>query len=269
MMLRRLIKSALNGLGLYSVLSRIMFRYRILPRYEEPEALRRQRRDFYRQLIRPGMLCFDVGANIGNRTAIFLALGARVIAIEPQPKCADFLQKRFGSAITLLRKGLGAELGRAEMYIPESSTIASISESWIESVRQSRFENYHWNESLSIELSTLDLLISQYGLPDFCKIDVEGYEFPVLQGLSQPIPCLSFEYTLPEQSHELRSCLLRLQSLSPEYQCNYSIAETMAFALPQWIPISDMLQLISTSAFAGTGGGDIYLSLGSSVKHKV
>jgi 16S rRNA A1518/A1519 N6-dimethyltransferase RsmA/KsgA/DIM1 with predicted DNA glycosylase/AP lyase activity len=56
---------------------------------------RRRRQNFYRQLIAPGDLCFDVGANIGDYTDTFLALGARVIAVEPQPSCADELRSRF------------------------------------------------------------------------------------------------------------------------------------------------------------------------------
>ncbi|MFH1940944.1 MAG: hypothetical protein ABIL68_02475 [bacterium] len=51
---------------------------------------------FYRRFFRPGELCFDVGANRGNRTAILSDLGARVIYIEPQPSCVRELRKRFG-----------------------------------------------------------------------------------------------------------------------------------------------------------------------------
>ncbi|MBU2026286.1 MAG: FkbM family methyltransferase, partial [Proteobacteria bacterium] len=51
---------------------------------------------FYRRFFRPGELCFDVGANRGNRTAILADLGARVICIEPQPSCVRELRKRFG-----------------------------------------------------------------------------------------------------------------------------------------------------------------------------
>ena len=45
---------------------------------------RRRELDLYRQFIRKGDLCIDVGANIGDKTDLFLRLGASVIAIEPQ-----------------------------------------------------------------------------------------------------------------------------------------------------------------------------------------
>jgi 16S rRNA A1518/A1519 N6-dimethyltransferase RsmA/KsgA/DIM1 with predicted DNA glycosylase/AP lyase activity len=57
---------------------------------------RRKMCTFYRQFIKPNDLVFDVGANIGNYTAIFLALGARVLAIEPQAECMAQLRARFG-----------------------------------------------------------------------------------------------------------------------------------------------------------------------------
>ena len=37
-------------------------------------------------------------------------------------------------------------------------------------------------------------MISRFGAPDFCKINVEGLELEVLRGLSRPVPALSFEY---------------------------------------------------------------------------
>ncbi len=51
---------------------------------------------FYRAFIKPGMLCFDIGPHLGNRTSVWLQLGARVVAAEPQPVCIQYLQKKFG-----------------------------------------------------------------------------------------------------------------------------------------------------------------------------
>jgi FkbM family methyltransferase len=45
-------------------------------------------RALYRQFVRPGELCFDIGAYIGTKTEILLSLGARVVAVEPQPDLA-------------------------------------------------------------------------------------------------------------------------------------------------------------------------------------
>jgi hypothetical protein len=51
---------------------------------------------FYSQFIRSNSLCFDVGANAGSRTGIFLAQGAKVVAVEPQDQCVNNMKQRFG-----------------------------------------------------------------------------------------------------------------------------------------------------------------------------
>jgi hypothetical protein len=50
---------------------------------------------FYRQFIRPGDLCFDIGANVGHKTEMFLSLGARVISVEPQPQLIEEIGRVF------------------------------------------------------------------------------------------------------------------------------------------------------------------------------
>jgi hypothetical protein len=53
-------------------------------RAKREKKLLRKRLTFYRNFIRNGDLCFDIGANIGTRTEAFLELGAKVVAVEPQ-----------------------------------------------------------------------------------------------------------------------------------------------------------------------------------------
>ncbi len=42
----------------------------------------------YTRFLRAGDLAFDIGAHVGDRTGSFRRLGARVVALEPQPLCA-------------------------------------------------------------------------------------------------------------------------------------------------------------------------------------
>ena len=49
-----------------------------------------KRFNFYSGFINKGNICFDIGANYGNRTEVFLKLGSEVIAVEPQPQQAKF-----------------------------------------------------------------------------------------------------------------------------------------------------------------------------------
>ena len=98
--MKKLVVSIFKVIGLYAFA--INMENKIITLFSKTE-----RRKFYEQFIHPGDLCFDVGANIGNRTVIFLELGAKVIAIEPQKECYEKLTKRCGDKIELVKKGVG------------------------------------------------------------------------------------------------------------------------------------------------------------------
>ncbi len=212
---------------------------------------------FYKQFIDPGNLCFDVGANIGNRTEAFLALGAKVVAVEPQSECARMMSLRFRNRINLVQKALGANEAEGTIYISETSEISSLSKDWIDSVSKSRFQNSEWKKSETVPVTTLDQLISENGVPKFCKIDVEGYEEHVLKGLTHPIPYISLEYTIPERLDQCFSCLDQLSKLGA-FECNYTVGENMGFEFPGWVSQSTLrnriLEIAPQALF-----GDIYI----------
>jgi len=51
----------------------------------------------YNQIIKENDLVYDVGANIGKKTAMLLSCGAKVIAIEPQPLCINKLKSKYNN----------------------------------------------------------------------------------------------------------------------------------------------------------------------------
>jgi FkbM family methyltransferase len=211
----------------------------------------------YRQFINKDDLVFDVGANIGNRAKFFNDLGARVVCVEPQEKCVAILKEKFKNnpAITIVPKGLSDKVGTITLYTSdESSVIATMSEKWKD---EGRFAgNTNWNNSKIVELSTLDILISEFGLPKFCKIDVEGFEKNVLSGLSNKIPFISFEFTM-EFLNDAIDCLTILQK-NGAIKVNYSVGETMLFANPDFMPMEDCIAQIKASN-DNLLWGDIYV----------
>ncbi|MET0394281.1 MAG: FkbM family methyltransferase, partial [Chitinophagaceae bacterium] len=168
-----------------------------------------------------------------------------------------------GNRITLVPEGLGDKVEEKTMFISGSSTISSLSEEWIESVRHSRFSGHEWNNTETIRINTLDNLIAEYGLPFFCKIDVEGYELQVLKGLSQPIPIMSLEYTVPEQTSRLAECIDTCYRLDPGYEYNYTVGEQLSFQLASFVTYETFARLIHGQPFQQSGFGDIYVKLRS------
>jgi FkbM family methyltransferase len=213
---------------------------------------------FYKTFVKPGDLIFDIGANIGNRIAIFLEIGAKVVAVEPQPYCNNILKKKFSDKIMLEQVCLGESVYETEMYISNESTLSTLSKKFIERTGSTRFVNNNWDTKISVQVNTLDNLIHKYGKPKFCKIDVEGFEEEVLKGLTISIPALSFEYCVPEMNDNLLNCIKQLNRINNTGKFNYSVQETMELALPFWVDYTTMLKIVAEDSFAKTLFGDIY-----------
>ncbi len=216
--------------------------------------------DFYRQYVDSGDLCFDIGANIGNRTKIFLALEARVVAVEPQRDCASLIKAAYGKdpKLVIVNKAVGPIHGRAELVISDASPLASLSREWIRAVQNSgRFSDYSWNRTRWVDVITLDELIAEHGIPRFIKIDVEGYEYEVIKGLTQPVNALSLEFT-PEFLDQTRMCIQYLKSLGP-IELNYSFNESMELGLDRWTDADGVMNILNGFRRDTTIFGDVYV----------
>lgn len=132
-----------------SILKNYIFRSK-----EEMEMVKR-RVSFYSTFIKKGDLCFDVGANIGNRVEPLLKLKARVVAVEPQEKCCQVLNYKFGSKIIIVNSGLGEQEGVAPFFISSSHTLSSFSGEWVSKVR-GRFKEDNWDKVQEVKVTTLD-----------------------------------------------------------------------------------------------------------------
>ncbi len=209
---------------------------------------------FYRSFISPNQLCFDIGANEGNRTALFLQLGARVIAIEPSLPHIEKLTQRFLNTpmLTLVQAGVGSELGEQVFYIcNEYADCSTFSTEFMNTYGP--YSKLSWQTQQITKMVTIEALCETYGVPHFCKIDVEGYEYEVLKGARRMPQYLAFEFNRL-LLHQSQDCLLLLQQYKNPV-CNYIIYEHPHFVLPQWIPlalfITQLLELIPEKILTG------------------
>jgi FkbM family methyltransferase len=225
---------------------------------------------FYGQFVRPGSLCFDIGAHVGNRARSFARLGARVVVLEPQPDLARFLRFLFrrDPRVLVRAEAVAASPGRVTLLVsPRTPTVTTGSPGFIAATaRVPSFAWVRWDERVEVPATTLDALIADHGRPDFVKIDVEGMEHEVLAGLSQPLPALSFEF-VPSALESALMSLDRLAALGP-YRFNVSLGESLRLALPDWIDAATMGAWLRARPLEGDSG-DVYARLAGGQEQEV
>jgi FkbM family methyltransferase len=170
----------------------------------------------YRRFVTSGDLVFDIGAHVGDRIAAFRRLGARVVALEPQPALARTLRLLYGRdrAVTIEAAAVGRAAGTVELRInPDNPTISTVSDAFIDAARDAEgWQGQRWTRAVRVPVTTLDDLIARYGMPRFIKIDVEGFEAEALTGLTHPVAALSFEFTTIQRD-VAQACIARCASL--------------------------------------------------------
>jgi FkbM family methyltransferase len=216
----------------------------------------------YARFLKPGDLGFDIGAHVGDRIGSFRRLGARVVAVEPQPLCTQVIRSIYAgdAGVTLLEAVCGDRIGTVTFNINSTNpTISTVSTDFIRAADGApNWEGEVWDKTIKVPCTTLDALIAEHGLPAFTKIDVEGFESAVLAGLSRPLVAMSFEFTTIQRNVAMK-CLDRLTSLAP-YRFDVALGNSYTFIFNQWISKAEMAAYIEGLPHAANAG-DVYCVL--------
>jgi len=132
-------------------------------------------------------LVFDIGANIGQTVAKFVGVNSKVIAVEPQKNLTS--NKRFKGVHVIKHMCVSNKIGEETFYVCGHHSTSSCRKDW-----KIHRPNEKWTKT-TVQTTTLDALIEEFGKPKYIKIDVEGYEDKVLDGLSHKIDLISFEFS--------------------------------------------------------------------------
>jgi FkbM family methyltransferase len=213
----------------------------------------------YGRFVKDGDLVFDIGAHVGDRIRSFRRLGARVVAVEPQPAAFHLLRILFGrnAKVMLIQAAISDRNGTVTLRLnSRNPTVSTASDAFVAAAAgASGWEGQRWDETLAVRATTLDALIDRHGTPAFVKIDVEGFEDRVLAGLSHVLPALSFEFTTIQRGVAL-AALDRCLALGYQ-RFNAAIGESQAFEFAAWRDGA------ATAAWLGSlpdaaNSGDIY-----------
>ena len=199
------------------------------------------------KLIKPGDICWDIGANIGFYTCLLASRVAvcvsqseecfqsgAVVAFEPATHTCAYLHEnvclnQFAN-VTVVNKGLGDSMEQRHLYYSEAALAEGTASLKYAKGRAA---------SEPVTLDTIDNLIRELPVPDFIKIDVEGYQLEVLRGgeycLKTHAPLLMAE--LKDVGETNRADFREIEQYVAEL--GYSLYEIRKHSLKRCARISD------------------------------
>ena len=132
-------------------------------------------------------LAVDVGANHGTWSVLLKPLFRRVIAVEPDERCADI------TGVQFYRCALGRSAGTGTLHLaprPEQNHFAGL-------------HPLHHDEGRPVTVPVMSLDdVCAGAAPDFIKIDVEGAETEILQGVADPAAYLTTAFLIESHAQE-------------------------------------------------------------------
>lgn len=130
------------------------------------------------ETVREGMVCIDIGANVGYTTLAMLKNVGQdgfVYAIEPSPQNIDTLRKnveynRFSNICSVSQCVISDRSGIIDFWLSVHPNLSSV------------HKTDKSTEKIGVESYTLGVFLSGRLYPNFIKMDVEGHEVEIFRG---------------------------------------------------------------------------------------
>lgn len=181
------------------------------------------------KIVKPNMTIYDIGANIGYYPLMELGLigqGGTLIAIEPVTANIALLEKNFslnnyktsGSNIVVVHGAVSDSVGAKSFHLSSHSNLGTFHP-------KGSASNLITGETIQVSTYTVPELAKTFGPPDLIRMDVEGHEVEILDGMIESIrenkmrPSIIFETHLTRYS-KLHNMEKTLQNL---FKCNYGV----------------------------------------------
>lgn len=193
-----------------------------------------RRKQFYKRLFERNRVkqVFDIGANDGVKSKLFLQTGVSVVAVEPMPDCVKQLKQlatRFPQ-LQVVDAAVSDSIGTGKLHIGSHSEISTLSDKMISEYTIPG--KVGWSGEIKVKTTTLDSLFEAFGTPDFLKLDCEGHDHVILKTLNQPVQLIEFEF-LERFKNEAVDSVEHLTSLA-SYTFNFSPYESGKWAFNEW-----------------------------------
>lgn len=129
-------------------------------------------------------LIFDIGMHKGEDTSYYLKNGYKVVAVEANPILVGECRVKFADAISsgdliIVNAGISAGSGTMPFYVNLHSSEWSSFDKEIGTRNNTKFE------VIEVTCVKAASLFEQYGLPYYVKVDIEGYDYLVLDDIPE------------------------------------------------------------------------------------
>jgi FkbM family methyltransferase len=131
-------------------------------------------------------LIMDIGMHVGNDTEFYLKKGFRVVGIEADPVLVRQVEERLSGylatgQLTILNLAVNSFDGEATFFVNRAhDDWGTLSAEFVDR-NEKIFDSKH--EAIKVRCARFENILSEYGVPYYLKIDIEGVDNLCLQAL--------------------------------------------------------------------------------------